>query len=394
MYQLINFASPYINFGMDAVDTVDQEAMRIGAKKVLVVTGPNVQKTGAADRVLDSLKKAGITAEIIVEARNTPEPTTTLAEQVAAAAKRHSSDCVIGIGGGSVLDVAKMAAALVTNPLKVRDYFGKEKLPSRGIPTIMIPTTSGTGAEVTKHAIFLDEETNVKKAVASSNLLPNIAIIDPMLTISCPSSVTANSGIDAFLHAAEPFVSKNANPITDNLALNAIAMISKWIGKAYADPDDLDARYYMSMGSLMAGMVLNNAGTSLIHALAYPIGGEYHINHGKSLTPIMFACFRSLMVAKQDRFAQMAEALGEMVDGLSQREVAGLCMSALEDLLDKLELPTCLNDLGIEDRTKVDQWAVDAYAEQRLLSRCARKLSIEDIKNIYLDSFTRRSVSL
>ena len=390
MYQAINFVTPNINFGMGAIELVGQEAVRLGAKKVLLVTGPNVKKSGATDLVLDSLKKAGVEAEVMVEARNTPEPTTSLAEEAAAFAKECAVDCVIGLGGGSVLDVSKMAAALVVNPLKVRDYFGKEKLPSRGIPTIMIPTTSGTGAEVTKHAIFLDEQTNVKKAVASSNLLPNAAIVDPMLTLSCPPTVTANSGIDAFLHAAEPFVSKNANPITDAIALKAMSTIAQWIGKAYADPDDLDARYYMSMGSVMAGMVLNNAGTSLVHALAYPIGGEFHVNHGRSLTPIMLACFRSIMVAKQDRFAQIAEALGENVIGLSQREAAELCLDSLEDLLKKLNLPTNLSDLGIENTPeRIDQWAIDGYAEQRLLSRCARKLTVEDIKDIYLDSFAK-----
>ena len=390
MYQDINFVTPNIHFGMHAVEKVGPEAVRLGAKKVLIVTGPNVQKSGAADQVLDSLKKAGVAAELMVETRNTPEPTTALAEETAAFAKKCAADCVIGIGGGSVLDVAKMAAALVVNPLKVRDYFGKEKLPQRGIATIMIPTTSGTGAEVTKHAIFLDEETNVKKAVASSNLLPNAAIVDPLLTVSCPPTVTANSGFDAFLHAAEPFVSKNANPITDSIALSTISLITKWIGKAYADPDDLDARYYMALGSLMAGMVLNNAGTSLIHALAYPIGGEFHINHGRSLAPITLACFRDIMVAKQDRFAKIAEALGENVSGLSQREAAELALHALKDLMQKLKLPTSLSDLGIEkDQAKIAQWAVDGYAEQRLLSRCAHKLSVKDIECIYLDAFDR-----
>lgn len=388
MYQIINFATPNVIFGMDVVDQAGREAAKLGAKRALLVSGPNVQKTGSVDRVLDSLKKAGVETELKIEARNTPEPTTRIAEEVAAFAKEIKAECVIGMGGGSVLDVAKMASALITNPLRVRDYFGKEKLPSRGLPTLMIPTTSGTGAEVTKHAIFLDEETNVKKAVASSNLLPNTAIIDPMLTVSCPPTVTANSGIDAFLHAAEPFVSTMANPITDNLALNAIEMLAKWIGKAFADPGDLDARYYMSMGSLMAGMVLNNAGTSLVHALAYPIGGEYHINHGKSLTPILLACFDYIMVAKRDKFVMMAKALGENVDGLAPREAAQLCLDALEELLVRLELPTCLEDCGITDKSRVDQWAIDGHAEQRLLSRCARKLTVEDCKKIYLASFS------
>jgi len=387
MYQNFTFATPLTIFGMNVVDVTGQEARNLGAKRVLLVTGPNVQKTGTVDRLLDSLKKQGIEAVVQVPSRSTPEPTTEIAEEVARAVKDAAADCVIGMGGGSVLDVAKMAAALQTNRLKVRDYFGREKVPLRGIPTIMIPTTAGTGAEITKHAIFLDEETNVKKAVASSKLLPNTAIIDPMLTLSCPSAVTASAGIDAFLHAAEPFVSKAANPITDNLALNAISMITRWIGPAFADGGNLEARYHMMMGSMMAGMVLNNAGTSLVHALAYPIGGEFHINHGRSLTAILLSCFEYIMVAKQSKFAQMAAAMGERTEGLSEREAAYLCIEAIENLLVDLELPACLDDLGITDKSRVDQWAIDGHGEQRLLARSARVLSVEDCRKIYLNAF-------
>lgn len=389
MYQTINFVTPNIVFGMNVLGQVGQEAQKLHLKRALLVTGPNVLKTGHADTVLSSLREAGIDCEVKISSRNTPEPTAATAEEVAQAAREYQADCIIGMGGGSVMDVAKMASALLKNPLKVRDYFGKEKLPNRGIPTIMIPTTAGTGAEVTKHAIFLDDEINVKKAVASSRLLPDVAIVDPMLTLSCPPAVTAASGIDAFLHAAEPFVSKAANAITDSIALDAIALITKNLGRAFADGSDLDARYNMSLGSLMAGLVLNNAGTSLVHALAYPIGGEFHLNHGRSLTPILLSCFDYIMVARADKFIRMAEVMGENVEGLAPRAAARLALDAIEDLLVKCELPTCLNDCGITDTARADSWAVDGHAEQRLLSRCARTLTVEDCKKIYLNSFKR-----
>ena len=388
MYQTINFVTPNIIFGMNVLAQIGEQAKGLNAKNALLVTGPNVLKTGHADVVVNSLKENGIACQVKVTSRNTPEPTSSYAEEVAQTAREVNADCIIGMGGGSVMDVAKMASALLTNPLKVRDYFGKEKLPNRGIPTIMIPTTAGTGAEVTKHAIFLDEEINVKKAVASSKLLPNVAIVDPMLTLSCPPSVTAASGIDAFLHAAEPFVSKAANEITDSIALSAISIITRNLGKAFADGSDLDARYNMSLGSLMAGLVLNNAGTSLVHALAYPIGGEFHLNHGRSLTPILLSCFDYITVAKADKLTLLAEAMGEDVSGLPQRESARLALKAIKDLLVKCELPTCLNDCGITDTSRVDSWAVDGHAEQRLLSRCARNLSVEDCKRVYLNSFS------
>ena len=389
MYQVIIHTAPSIVFGMDTVDTTGEEAKKLSLKRILLVSGPNVQKAGIVERVEKSLKSQNIEVMVKIEGRSTPEPEPKAAEEAAESAREMKADGIIGLGGGSVLDVAKMSSVLLTNPLKVRDYFGREKVPNRGIPTIMIPTTSGTGAEVTKHAIFLDEQANVKKAVASSALLPNVAIIDPMLTFSCPPSVTASAGIDAWLHAVEPYISNRTNPITDNLAINAITLITKSLARAYYRGDDLDARYDMSLGSLMAGMVLNNAGTSLVHALAYPIGGEFHISHGLSLTPLLLSCFEYIIAAKQERFKAIALAMGENVNGLSDRNAARVCLEAIRDMLLQLDLPICLNDVGLTDKSKADKWAIGAIAEQRLLSRAPRILSVEDIKKIYLNAFSR-----
>ena len=387
MFNTINFQTPSIIFGMDTLNQVGQEAKKLGAKKVLFVTGPNVQKNGFVEKVESLLEKESIEVKVVMPSRNTPEPTTDIPEVLKDVAKEMGADLVIGMGGGSVLDVAKMTAALMNNPLTVREYFGKEKVPNKGLPTILIPSTSGTGSEVTKHAIFLDEKANVKKAVASSNILPTVAIIDPLATITCPQKVTAASGFDAFLHAAEPFISKSANPLTDVIALEAISMITKWIGPAYADGENTEARYYMSLGSLLAGLVLNNSGTSLVHALAYPIGGEYHVPHGPSLTCLVNSCFDYIMVAKQERFVQIAKAMGENVEGLSNREGAKKALDAINEVLLRLNLPRSLTDLNITDKSRVDQWAIDGHSEQRLLSRSARKLSVEDIKKIYLNAF-------
>lgn len=387
MYQTINFRTPSIIFGMNTFEQVGVEAKKLGAGRALLVTGPNVQKTGLADKAVSLLKAESIEVELNIQGRNTPEPSAYIPEEVALVAREMKADVIIGMGGGSVLDVAKMASALLTNPLRVRDYFGKEKVPNRGKPTIMIPTTAGTGAEVTKHAIFLDEETSVKKAVASMALLPNTAIVDPLLTISCPPVVTANAGIDAFIHAAEPFVSKGANPLTDSIALRSMSLIAESLGPAFADGENLDARYNMALGSLMSALVLNNSGTSLVHALAYPIGGEYHVPHGPSLTCLMLACFDYIMVAAPERFALMAEAMGENTTGLTTREASGLSLVAIKNFLKKLNLPASLTDLNITDRSRVDQWAIAGHAEQRLLSNAIRKLSVDDVKIIYQNSF-------
>jgi len=368
---------------MDTIRQVGTEAKRLGAGRVLLVTGPTVQKAGVLDKALSFLKAESIQAEVNVQDRDTPEPATEIVEDTARIAKEGKFDVIIGIGGGSILDVAKMAAALMTNPGKTKDYFGKEKVPKRGNPTIIIPTTAGTGAEMTKHAIFLDREVNVKKAVASSNLLPDVAIIDPMLTVSCPPHVTASAGLDAFLHAAEPFVSKNANYVTDTIALQAIPILTRWLGPAYSDGANLEARYYMALGSMMSGMVLNNSGTSLVHALSYPIGGEFHSPHGVTLSALLPACFEYILVARQEKMARLSKAMGESVEGLSEREAAALAPNAIRHLLKSVRLPTCLRELNVKDKSHFPTWAVEAHKEQRLLSRSPRVLSVEDIKEIY-----------
>ncbi len=387
MYQLIQFKTPSILFGMDTISQVGQEAKKLGAGRVLLVTGPRVKAAGILEKAVSFLKGESISVEVAVEDRDTPEPATTVVEEVAEIARKGNFDVVVGLGGGSILDVAKMASALLTNPGNTKDYFGKEKVPRRGKPTIIVPTTAGTGAEVTKHAIFLDRESNVKKAVASSNLLPDVAIVDPMLTVSCPPPVTASAGIDAFLHAAEPFLSKMANPITDAMSLEAISITSRWLGPAFADGQDLDARYYMSLGSLMSGIVLNNSGTSLVHAMAYPVGGEHHTPHGVTLSALVVACFDYIRVSKQEKMVRLGRAMGEPVDGLPPREASARALDAIRHLILSVGLPASLKDLKITDKGKIPRWAVEAHKEQRLLSRSPRILSVEDIEKIYENAF-------
>jgi alcohol dehydrogenase class IV len=387
MFKSFLFNTPEILFGIDTIYEVGKEAKKLGAKKVLFLSGNNVKKNGYVEKVEGLLKKEGIEVITVLESRRTPEPTTDLPEAIAKQAKENGVDLIIGMGGGSILDVAKMAAALMTNPLSTREYFGKEKVLIKAMPSILIPTTSGTGSEVTKHAIFLDEANNVKKAVASSNIMPTVAIIDPMTTLTCPQKVTADTGFDAFLHAAEPVLSNRSSILTDTIAMEAISIISRWLGPAYADGSNIEARYNMALGSLLAGLVLNNAGTSLVHALAYPIGGEFHVPHGPSLTGLVNSCFEYILVAKQDKFADIAAAMGEVTEGLSEREAAQLGLEAIDHLMKKVNLPTTLTDMDITDKSKVDRWAEEAFMEKRLLGRAARQLSVEDIKKIYLNAF-------
>jgi alcohol dehydrogenase class IV len=388
MFQNIVFQTPTIIFGIDAIKQIGEQARKLGAGRVLLISGPQVRKAGLLDKAKSFLEAEKIKVQINIQDRDTPEPATDVVEATAAIARKGKFDVIIGLGGGSILDVSKMAAALVTNPGTTRDYFGKEKVPARGTPTIIVPTTAGTGAEVTKHAIFLDREINVKKVVASSNLLPNVAIVDPVLTVSCPPHVTASAGIDAYIHSAEAFLSKNANAMTDALALESISIITKWLGPAFADGQNMEARHQMSLGSLMAGVVLNNSGTSLVHAMAYPVGGEHHTPHGVTLSALLVACFGYVAVAKAEKMAALARAMGENIDGLAPREVVESVLDAIHYLIKSVNLPASLTDLGISrEKTNIHQWAVEAHKEQRLLTRSPRILTVEDIEIIYENAF-------
>jgi len=388
MFKNIVFQTPTIYFGVDTVKQIGQEAKKLGAGRVFLITGPQVRKAGVLDKALSYLQAESIEVEVNIQARDTPEPATDRVEEAAAIAKQGNFDVVIGLGGGSILDVAKMVSALITNPGKTEDYFGREKVPRRGKPTIIVPTTSGTGAEVTKHAVFLDRTNNVKKVVASTSLLPNVAIVDPAMTLTCSPPVTASAGIDAYIHAAEAFLSKNANAITDTLALESVSIITRWLGPAFADGQDMTARYQMSLGSLMAGIVLNNSGTSLVHAMAYPVGGEYHTPHGVTLSALLIACFEHIAVVKGEKMALLARAMGEPVEGLAPRDMVVRLLEAIRHLIKSIDLPASLKDLGINRATTdVHQWAVEAHKEQRLLSRSPRILSVEDIEKIYERAF-------
>lgn len=390
MFQVLSFKTPSIHFGNGTISILRDELKRLDSHRVLIITGPTVKKAGILEKALAACEGSSLEIEVNIQGRDTPEPGTHIAEETARVSKVGNFEAIVGVGGGSILDVAKMTAALTRNPGRVRDYFGKEKVPRKGLPTIMIPTTSGTGAEVTKHAIFLDSESKVKKAVASTALLPDVAIVDPELTCSCPREVTASAGIDAFIHAAESFVSKNSNTITDVLSLEAIRIIRGWLGPAVADGGNIEARYWMALGSLISGLVLNNSGTSLVHAMAYPIGGEFHIPHGISLSAILISCFESIISASEPKFARLACAMGEAVPGTSKRDSSQHALDAIRYLLKSVDLPLCLPDIGIMDQSNVCRWAVEAHAERRLLSRCARDLTVQDIEKIYRRAFVKR----
>ena len=391
MWKNFSFNSPRITFGMDSVAQLGEEAKKMAAKRVLVVTGPSVKKTGVWDKAKAALKAQKLDYDLYVQPRTLLEPSATEPEEMAQAMEKGKFDLIVGIGGGSVMDTAKMAAALVTNKGKTGDYYGLDNIPKRGLPAIMLPTTSGTSSEMTPFAVFINPDTHQKSTVVSFKLLPDLAIIDPMLTVSAPASITAATGMDAFIHALEAYLSKAASPVCDTMAIEAMAGIARWIGPAYADGGNLEARYEMSLATMYAGFCLCNVGAHLIHAMGQTFSAEEDVSHGNSLCAVLVACVEALALAQPEKVFNLGELLGEDMEGYSLREGAEVALDALASLMRSIKMPTCLPDLDIDpDENKLKEWAKVTYDSRRQLAKSPRDFTFEDVLDIYYSAMQPR----
>ncbi|RJX34906.1 MAG: iron-containing alcohol dehydrogenase [Desulfarculus sp.] len=385
MFKTMHLRTPeWIHFGFGAARQTGAEAKRLGAGRVLVLSGPNVAQSGLLEPIFASLRAEGLENDHFAQVEEEPS----IANFYAAlkAAKEGDFDVFVGVGGGSAMDLTKMVAALMVNPGRLEDYFGIDMVPRRGRPSILIATTSGTGAESTRIAVFSDLEAQTKRVISAQNILADVAIVDPELTLTMPPKVTADTGMDAFIHALESYLAKNANPVTDNLALMAIELAAANLGPAFADGGNREARYNMSLASMLAGVALNNAGVGVMHALSFPIGREYHLTHGPALIVIMAATMRSLAVACPDKFREVAEAFGVDTWGLAPWEASEEAVQAMVRLAQSVGLPTSLSEVQA-DRSRIQAWAEAAYANRRLLDNTPRSLSAADIASILEDSF-------
>lgn len=384
MFQTMRFRTPVIIFGMNAVNLIGEESKKLGGKDVFIITDRGVAQAGLLEKVLEPLKNEKINFEVFDQVE--PEPPLENLMEAFRKAKSGKVDLFIGLGGGSAMDMTKMVSALMVQEADVRDLFGVEKVTRPGLPTIMVPTTSGTGSEVTRMAVFTDKAENLKKVVSSHALTASVAIVDPMLTVTMPPKVTASTGIDAFIHAVESYVAINASPLADPLALEATRLISENLGPAVANGQDLRARYNMSLGSLMAGVTLNNAGVGAVHALAYPVGAEYHVPHGVANVVTFAATMEYISIANIPKFVDLAKAMGEPVEGISSREAAARGIKAMQDLAEKVGLPCRLRDIGARP-DKIPAMAIAAFREKRLLGNTPRQLTEADLRKIFENSY-------
>jgi alcohol dehydrogenase class IV len=364
--------------GQAAIEQLAAELTRLNVNNPLIVTDAILVKSGTVDLALAQLggRRYGIFDQV------KPEPEISIVEDCTRAYRDGGHDGLIGLGGGSAIDIAKGVAAFAGHEGPLGELFGVDLVKRKGPALIAIPTTAGTGSEVTNVAIFSDKEAQLKKGIVSDYLLPDVALVSPIMTLTCPRSVTAASGVDALVHAVESYLSVNASPITDAIALGAIKLIAKALPKAYANPANLQAREDMATASLMAGMAFGNAGVGAVHALAYPLGGRFNIAHGVSnalLLPYVMAWNKMACV---ERFRDIAEAMGVRVAELSDKDAADLAVKAMADLCAAVDIPSGMRSFNVPEDA-IPAMAEEASKIDRLMRNNPRKLTAADIEKIY-----------
>ena len=373
-----------IVFGNGSFAGLAEHLAELKVSRPLVVLDGNLAGTGFGERLSGLLDKAKI--GFVLYDKAVPEPPIELADEGAKLAIRKRCDGIVGIGGGSAMDLAKAIAVLAANKGKAEDYLGLNRVPGPGLPKIMVPTTAGTGSEVTFTAVFIRKKLKKKEGMNSPYLYPELALLDPELTLTLPPHPTAATGIDALCHAIESYTSINASPMSELLSLEAIGLISDNLRTAVHDGTNIDAREAMLLGSLYAGLGLANAGVTAVHSLSYPLGGKYGISHGLATTIMLPRVMAFNLPGAQEKFVDIAEIMGEIVDDLPLREAAYLAVEAVEALIEDCGIFTTLEELEIPE-ADFPELAKVAMTVARPLANNPCKMTPEEMVEIYQECY-------
>lgn len=321
----------------------------LGASRVLVMCDPLIEKLGLVERLSAIIKNAGV--EFTVFNKVEPDPTLPVVEAAYESFRNSGADGIIAIGGGSSIDTAKAVAVLGNNPGKITDYAGSDKIQNPGIPLAVIPTTAGTGSEVTGIAVIIDMENKRKFAVRSNYIYPSAAILDPELLVTIPAKVAASTGMDTLTHAIEAYISNKATLITDAFAMKAIQLVGSSLASFVADSSNLQAAEKMQAACTMAGAAFNWGKVHLVHALAHALGGHYRMPHGIANAVLLPDCMQFMLIGDMKKYRDIAEALGKNVDGLSLRDAAQEAVNAVRELSTDIGIPSGLKELGVTEES-------------------------------------------
>lgn len=381
-------------FGRGATAQLGSLLARRKLSRVFIVTDPRLEAAGLVERVLAPLREAGIAAEVF--AGGEPEPAVETAVIAAGAAREFRPDCILGLGGGSNMDLAKIVAVLVTHGGEPAQYFSFDNVPGPVLPLVCLPTTAGTGSEVSHAAVLTDKANQIKVSTLSQYLRPALALVDPALTDGCPKQVTADSGIDALTHAIEAYTAidyyeldaPDGAPVAYEgryllgacLAENAISLIGEHLVAAVEDGGNKTARDRMALAATLAGLAFSNCAVALVHALEYPLGGAVHVSHGAGNGLLLPYVMRYNLPVRQAAFAKIAALLGENTSafGFSEAAAAERGIVAVERIRAAIGIPEHLGELGVT-REQLPGFAAKAFAIKRLMGTNPRQPTEDDL---------------
>ena len=377
MKEIILLQPQKIVFGTGCIEKFVEDYKQLGLHRLFVLTAPPILPL--IKDTLDTMKTTGVSIETFQDI--VAEPTVNDFKKILEVARQFKADSVVGIGGGSVLDVTKLVAAFLNSDQQVEDCFGTGFIKAKGLWFACLPTTAGTGSEVSPNAILLDERDHLKKGIVSPFLIADAAYVDPKLTWTVPAKVTADTGMDALTHCIEAYTNKFAHPAVDIYALQGIRLIAANLERAVKNGQDQEAREALAFGSLYGGLCLGPVNTAAVHALSYPLGGEFHIPHGLSNAILLPSVMKFNMPANVKRHAEVAVALG-CEPGANDKETAQRGVDFIYRLAAAVGIPDKLTALGIP-QTAVDGMAKAAMQVQRLLKNNPREVTEQDARDIY-----------
>ncbi|OXB93192.1 iron-containing alcohol dehydrogenase [Parageobacillus galactosidasius] len=373
------FVMPEVIFGNGAIEQVGESCLRLGATNVLIVSDPGVIEAGWLDVAVKSCKQANLKYTIFHDV--TINPKDIEVEKGCKVYIENECDAIIGIGGGSPLDVAKAIAILVTNGGKIHDYEGVDKIRNPLPPQVMIPTTAGSGSEVSQFSVIVDTLGQKKMTIISKSLIPDIAIIDPETLSTKSARLTASTGLDVLTHGIESYVSLAATPLTDVQAKNAISLVSEYLRPSVASKINKEAKTHMAMASLQAGLAFSNAILGAVHAMSHAVGGKYPVLHGDINSILLPYVMEYNLLATPKKFADIATFLGIDIRGLSYMEAGKKAIEYVKQLSMEIDAPQRLSDIGLE-KDEIPHMSVIAFHDACMITN-PRDVTVEDIEEIF-----------
>jgi len=373
------FMAPEIIFGEQSICQIGECLSRLGAKKVFLASDPGVVEAGWAEQVIHYLKQSHLNYHLWTNV--TPNPKDYEVHQGLGEYLEHECNAIVGVGGGSVLDAAKAIALLATNGGSILEYEGVDKITRPLPPMVMIPTTAGSGSEVSQFSIIVYSERKAKITIISKSLIPDIAIIDPQTLMTKDRRLTSSTGMDALSHAIESYISLAATPLTEVLSLKAMRLIAQYLRPSAASRYNMEAKRAMAMASLQAGLAFSNAILGAVHAMSHQVGGLIDAPHGEINAILLPYVLEYNYLAAPEKYKNIAEALGENVAGKSLHEASRLAMKAVKELASDLEIPVRLSALGMTEEQ------VEVISRHSIQDACIvtnpRDMTVEDVKELF-----------